>query len=72
MRINNELFLNEEIYSVGSIRGAVEAFEGLCKIVLRQESGYIICEFSDCVEDLYLTMREFENYLIGYMKQNGY
>ena len=60
-----QLKLAKEIYSVDRIRSAIEIYADYAIIRLRQDEGYYICEFSDCVNDEDVTVREFENYLIS-------
>ena len=72
MQKDNELYLNNSIFPKEPVCLAVEAFSEICQMEIKQVGEYLMCSFFDCKEDVDLTKKEFENYLIGYMKQNGY
>ncbi len=60
----NELSLNKNYYSREHIIAAVTAFAGLCRVELSENEDYYVCVFSNCVYDVDVTKKEFENYLI--------
>ncbi len=60
-----QLRLSKEIYSLNSIHLAIDAYKEYAKIVIQQDDLYYICNFSDCVNDEGVTIKEFENFLIS-------
>ena len=63
--MNNELYLNKEIYSKSAIIETIMAFHNLSEIHLEESDIYRICIFSRCRFSIERTMLEFENYLIS-------
>lgn len=67
--MNSKLFLNKEIYDLKCIHMAIQAYSQLAFIkCIANECGWI-CTFERCVYDIDLTIKEFENYLIGMMNR---
>ena len=58
------LKLNKEIYQLGFIKQATNAFKALAQITIEDNGAYWICSFFDCERDEQQTISEFENYLI--------
>lgn len=57
--------VNLEIYSVETIRKAIQAYCTLAKISIKQKKEQSIIIFWHCKYDEDRTAKEFENYLIG-------
>ena len=70
--MNNNLLLPKEIYSACMINRAVADFKGVCTIDIKDEENYYSCIFKSCIYDEIQTLEEFENYLIGCVRQNEY
>lgn len=64
-KMNNEIRLNQELYTEAVIRQAVRDYGALAKIELDSENGYFICRFLWTKPQLQLTMKEFQNYVTG-------
>ena len=62
------LKLHTGIYSLTAIHCAISAFSDLCEVHVVEDGMYFVCIFSDCMYDIDKTCREFENYLIDWMK----
>lgn len=71
MKNEKELALNKELYNDSIIKKAVECFSELCSITLKSDEKYIYCLFDNCKVDYLVTMKEFENYILGYMGKYG-
>ncbi|WP_130838291.1 HxsD-like protein [Lachnoclostridium sp. Marseille-P6806] len=63
--MNNKLYLSSEIYSIESIREAIEAYRELADISIEEINGIYVLSFRNCQYDEYITKCEFENYCIG-------
>lgn len=63
--IMSRLILKKEIYSVKSIETAILAFRDIASITFFDQAPQFILQFSNCKADMDLTIKEFENYLIG-------
>ena len=61
----SKLVLKKEIYSACTIETAVSAFRNIASITVESQSQQFVLQFSDCKTDTDLTIKEFENYLIG-------
>ncbi|MGF0019899.1 HxsD-like protein [Sporofaciens sp. SGI.106] len=59
------LQLNSEIFSEKNIKYTQKVYSRLAKIRIEFSSNYWILQFSDCIYEERLTIKEFENYLIG-------
>ena len=60
------LKLNNDIYTEKSIKNVIDVYKTLANIVVEsQRDGYLTICFANCVYDEKLTVKEFENYLIG-------
>lgn len=57
--------INKELYSLKTLESAKEMYANLAYINRDEDSKYWILSFSKCKYDEMLTIREFENYLIG-------
>lgn len=64
-KMENKLFLNQDLYGRKSIQEARMDYKKLAKIEMEEADGYWICSFLQCTYGLKRTMLEFENYLIG-------
>jgi hypothetical protein len=60
-----ELKLNKEIYNVEKIMKTMNVYRGYAKCSMSYDGDYTIVTFDDCKYDENITIREFENYLIG-------
>lgn len=60
-----KLTLNADIYSFKVIEAAIIAYNGLATIAVRQSDRQIQLVFDNCRFDPSITIKEFENYLIG-------
>ena len=60
-----ELTLNADIYSHQVIEAAIIAYKCLATIAVRQNDRQIYLVFDNCRFDPSITIKEFENYLIG-------
>lgn len=61
------LRLNKELYEKDSLQDAVDAFQELAKIEVREQDSYWIVCFRQCRYEEKQTVAEFENYLIDRM-----
>ena len=68
----SKLLISKDIYSDLAVSMTISAFEYLCKIDIVDNDTYWTCLFRDCKLDFYLTIKEFENYLIGMSRQNDF
>lgn len=59
------LNVNTDIYSTDNILKAVDAYRNLAKIQISRKRQIIKIVFWNCKYDEEITVREFENYLIG-------
>lgn len=60
-----ELKLNKDIYSEDNIKKTVSVYQGYALIdIINSDSNYVL-RFNDCKYSEILTIKEFENYLIG-------
>lgn len=60
-----ELILNADVYSSKVIEAAILAYNSLATITVRQKDRQIQLVFDNCRFDPSITIKEFENYLIG-------
>ena len=60
-----KLTLNTDIYSDQIIEAAIIAYKELAKITISRSNHQIQLEFTECKFDASITIKEFENYLIG-------
>ena len=65
--MNNELYLNKEIYDEKYIQIAIQAYQGLAEISYKLNACWWMCSFTATRYDIDLTKKEFENYLIALM-----
>lgn len=63
--MKNKLFLTKEIYGLENIKQAINDYNNLAVIELKEDENYFYCTFNETYYDLDLTINEFENYLIG-------
>lgn len=61
----NRLFLNKSIYDKKYILIAIQDYCRISKIKIEEQQEYYICIFEHCIYDTIMTIKEFENYLIG-------
>lgn len=57
--------ISSEIFSEKNIRQALTDYKNITKASLKKGSTYHTVTFWKCVYDEVLTVKEFENYLIG-------
>ena len=60
-----ELILNADVYSSKVIEAAILAYNSLATITVRQKDRQIQFVFDNCRFDPSITIKEFENSLIG-------
>lgn len=60
-----KLKLNRSVYSEDSIKVALQAYKDFAAITMNDEAHEIVLIFELCRYDEELTVKEFENYLIG-------
>lgn len=68
--MKHSLYLHGAIYDKERVLQATDAFKHLANIRVRLVGEYIVCDFSKCRHDLYVTQKEFENYLIDLMNMH--
>ncbi len=56
---------NKEVYSRNHVIASISAYQNLCSVDFSESERYWILTFKDCVYGEQLTVKEFENYLIG-------
>ena len=61
----NNLLLNKNLFSMQAVVKSIDDYSKYASIVLEENVGYWNIIFDNCVHDKTLTMREFENYVIG-------
>ena len=61
----NKLFLRKLLYEEEYIRKAIIDYQNLTTIYLSEENTNFVCTFENCKYNVDLTIREFENYVIG-------
>lgn len=60
------LKIKNDIYTETNIKKAINVYKHLVDIEVEcHENGYMILCFNNCMYDEKLTVKEFENYLIG-------
>ncbi|SNU06187.1 hypothetical protein SAMN06297422_10674 [Lachnospiraceae bacterium] len=72
---NNDLpnlKISKDLFSSDTFLTTKDAFKEICSISVIESESYWICSFNDCIEDMILTMNEFENYLIGVSRQHDF
>ena len=60
-----ELKLNKDIYSNHRIVNAISAYSGFAEMEMHNRGKHWLIVFLNCKYDEELTIKEFENYLIG-------
>lgn len=66
MQKMTKLKLRSDVYTEESIKKVIAVYKTLAEIVIEgQKDGYIRICFINCIYDEKLTIKEFENYLIG-------
>lgn len=61
------LRLNKELFALGPLTAALNAYQSIAKIELSDDSNYWRCCFVECKYGEEQTALEFENYLINLM-----
>lgn len=61
------LKLKKEIFNLGAVETAREAFSGLAEVTIREEGDNWACLFEKCIYGEVETSSEFENYVIDLM-----
>lgn len=69
---NNILILSKDLYSKIPLQNAISMFTSLCQIEVIENDKEWKCIFYQCKADAELTKKEFENYLIGRVRQIEY
>lgn len=59
------LRLKKEVYRQSKVVEAVQAYKGIAEIDVEEQTEYWQLTFDRCRYDEWLTIKEFENYLIG-------
>ncbi len=59
------LRISKEIYDEKSLSGAVEAYKGFAEIKIEDIGESWTVSFEKCINGEQITVKEFENYLIG-------
>lgn len=57
--------IRREIFSLQSIKQAIDDYKNIVRTSLEIGKTYYTVTFWECVHDEDLTVKEFENYLIG-------
>lgn len=61
----NSLLLNKELYPVNIIEKGISDYKSLATITYINKDCHYALSFDDCLYDEKLTIKEFENYMIG-------
>ena len=61
----SKLLLNKEIYHFTNIEAAIYDFQDCATITVAEQEQQFILNFSNSRADEELTIKEFENYVIG-------
>lgn len=70
--MNSILELSKDIYSIDIIEKVSEAFNEICDVQIIEKDDVFQCTFLNNVTDTELTIKEFENYLIGLSRKHEY
>lgn len=70
--MNNCLKLNKELYARKIIEEVIKVYSEICTVHLIDNEEYYDCRFLDTVMDKEITMKEFEDYLIGLTRKYEY
>lgn len=65
------LKLNNTIYSSNSVKHAIKDYKEIAVIEMKEDTGYFLIEFKNCLYDEKQTEKEFLNYVIDMMNQKG-
>lgn len=66
MQKMTKLKLRSDVYTEESIKKVIAVYKTLADIVIEgQKDGYMMICITNCIYDEKLTIKEFENYLIG-------
>lgn len=66
MQKMTKLKLRSDVYTEESIKKVIAVYKTLADIVIEgQKDCYMMICFTNCIYDEKLTIKEFENYLIG-------
>ena len=69
--MTNNLYVNKELYSEAVLKEAVLAYSNLASVEIIDRASHWKCVFKKCRFTTSLTIKEFENYLIGLSVQEG-
>ena len=69
--MENSVFLNKELYDELVICEAISVYEDLAQIQIKDRISHWECFFDRCRYSTAITIKEFENYLIGLSVQEG-
>lgn len=61
----NRLYLSRDVYSEDSVKKTCFVYREYAQIKFKLKNSHIELSFDRCKYDPDLTMKEFENYLIG-------
>lgn len=70
--MNNCLSLSKEIYGRNIIEKVIKAYSEICDVQIVEHKKYYDCIFRKTLMDTELTMKEFEDYLIGLTRKYEY
>jgi hypothetical protein len=70
--MSKRIKLSKELYNLVVVEQTVAAYSGICRVSVSQEDKYICCDVIESVADIDLTIKEFENYMIGLTRKNDY
>lgn len=71
-RMNDCLKLSKEVYVKDIIEQVIKDYSEICVVHLNEDERYFNCVFFDTVMDKKITMKEFEDYLIGLTRKYEY
>ena len=60
----NKLMLNKSLFAKHALLTGIAAFKGICTIDYTESGDYYCCIFLNCIYDIDITKKEFENYII--------
>ena len=70
--MNDCLKLSKEFYTKNIIEKVIKDYSEICNVRLIEEEKYYNCIFIDTIMDAEITMKEFEDYLIGLTRKYEY
>ena len=70
--MNKQLMLNKQIYNSEIVDEVIEVYSAICTVNVLEDEKYIYCDFINSVTDIEVTIKEFEDYLIGLTRKYEY